>query len=126
LLHEVCNLRLVCTGIAEIDPRQNLWRRAAIALQPGGTLRPDGPYARTKAVTVFVLRSTDGGAQDVLEVRLDVVIAKGKAHASVESNQPPLDLEPVPVNKTDDIAVVVRKIVASTKGTKAKRGVANE
>jgi hypothetical protein len=76
-------LQPVCTGVAEIDPRQNLWRRAAIALQPGGSLRPDGPYLHAKSVSVTVLRSTAGAAQDVPEVRQDVVVAKGKAHASV-------------------------------------------
>jgi hypothetical protein len=112
--HDV-KLPLVCTGVVEIDPRKNVWVRAGEALQPGGNLRPDGPYPRAKSATVFVLRSTAGGAQDVPEVRLDIVVAKGAAHASVVSNHPPLDLEPVPVNKTDDIVVVLRNILGTVR-----------
>jgi hypothetical protein len=107
-------LPVVCTGYVEADPRESLWRRAAEALQPGGNLRPDGPYCHAKAATAFVSRSTAGKPGELMEARLDVIVAKGLAHTGVmTADAPRCDLSPVRVDKSDDIVAVIRKILAA-------------
>lgn len=107
-------LPVVCTGYVEADPRESLWRRAAEALQPGGNLRPDGPYCQAKAATVFVSRSTAGKPGELMEARLDVIVVRGLAHTGVvTSNSPRCDLSPVRVDKVDDVVTVIRKILAA-------------
>ena len=107
-------LPAVCTGCVEADPRESLWRRAAEALESGGTLRPTGPFCRAKAATVFVSRSTAGKPDEVLEARLDVIVENGLAHTGVvSSDSPRRDLMPVCVDKGDDVVTVVRKILAT-------------
>jgi hypothetical protein len=107
-------LPIVCTGVAEIDPRESLWRRAREALQGGGNLRPDGPYCQAEAVTVFVFRSTAGKPGVQLDARLDVIVDHGLAHTGIlTSDSPRCDLMPVRVDKGDDVVTVVRKILAT-------------
>ena len=107
-------LPVVCTGVVEIDPRTSIWRRASEALQPGGNLRPDGPYPQANVATVFVTRSSAGGPQEVPEARLDVIDVKGVAHTgAVIANYPRSDLCPVKVDRGDDAITVVRKILVA-------------
>jgi len=107
-------LPTVCTGVAEIDPRKNIWRRAMEALQEGANLRPAGPFCRAKAATVFVSRSTAGKPGELMEARLDVIVIRGLAHTGVVTgNAPRCDLSPVSVEKVDDVVTVVRKILAA-------------
>jgi hypothetical protein len=105
-------LPVVCTGVEEIDPRLNLWRRAREALHDGGNLRPEGPYARLSTATVFITRDTAPGPRVFDEARLDIVVARGHAHASaVFANYPRCDLLRVRVSNSDDIVTVVRKVL---------------
>ncbi|MFM0078786.1 hypothetical protein P0D72_07830 [Paraburkholderia sediminicola] len=105
-------LPIVCTGVAEIDPRKSIWCRAVEALQGGGNLRPDGPYCQAQAATVFVSQSTAEKPGELLEARLDVIVVKGLAHTGVvTSNSPRSDLSPVRVEKVDDVVTVIRKIL---------------
>ncbi len=107
---------VVCTGAVEMDPRVSIWRRAAEALEDGGNLWPDGPYPRASAATVLVSRGTAGRPGDVLEGRLDVLVSKGLAHTGVVvENYPRSDLEPVRVDKADDVVTVIRKILAASR-----------
>lgn len=119
-------LPLVCEGAVEADPRVDFWRRAAEALQPGGNLRPDGPYPVSTAITAFVVRATAGGPQDIPEARLEIVVRRGTAHCSVLSHGPQLELEPVAVPRTDDVVTVVRKVVASMLRSSGDENAGNE
>ncbi|MBC8751489.1 MULTISPECIES: hypothetical protein [Paraburkholderia] len=107
-------LPVVCTGVIEIDPRVGLWRRAADALGGGGNLRPDGPYPKPKTATVFISRGTAGRPGDMVEARLDVLVSQGLAHTGVVvENYPRSDLDPIRVDKADDLVTVIRKILAA-------------
>ncbi|WP_176060935.1 hypothetical protein [Paraburkholderia sp. BCC1876] len=107
-------LPVVCTGYVEADPRERLWRRVAEALEAGGNLSPDGPYCQAKLATVFVSRNTAGKPGELREARFDVIVAKGLAHTGVvTADAPRYDLNPVRVDKSDDIVAVIRKVLAA-------------
>ncbi|WP_156441004.1 hypothetical protein [Burkholderia sp. ABCPW 14] len=109
-------LPLVCTAVADIDPRVKWLERAACAVQDGANTQPGGPYPQAKAATVFVSRRTTGDAPEVLETRLDVVIEKGVAHCRTTTNDcPRYNLCPVTVGRSDDVVAIVRRILASAK-----------
>src|ERR1700675_4903125 len=111
---DVDALQLVCTAVADIDPRRSVWRRASAALHSTGNIRPGGPYPRASVATMLVFRSTADGPQDVTEMRLDIVVKKNLAEVSVARPDASLFvLEPVVVNESDDIFCVVLKIVAA-------------
>lgn len=116
------DLPLACTGVAEIDPRISIWRRALEALTSQGNVRPDGPYAKAAAATVFISRSEAGQTGDVKEARLDVIIDKQIAHAGVAAvDLPRSDLRPVRVDMADDVVDVVRKILSHAVGAAKPR-----
>jgi hypothetical protein len=60
---DVHALQLVCTAVADIDPRRSVWRRASAALHSTGNIRPGGPYPRARVATVLIFRSTADGPQ---------------------------------------------------------------
>ena len=108
-------LPLACTAVTEIDPRISVWRRALDALESAGNVRPDGPYAKAAAVTVFISRSAAGQTGATREVRLDILIEKDVAHTGVVAvGFPPSDLPPVGVDKSDDVVEVVLKVIRQT------------
>jgi hypothetical protein len=75
------------------------------------------------AATVFVLRSTAGGPQEVLGLRLDIVISGGKAHTSMtQPDSPQVDLELIAVHNENDAVEVIRRIVRSAKAGPGRKG----
>lgn len=105
-------LPLACTAATEIDPRTSVWRRALDALGFAGNVRPDGPYSKAAAVTVFILLSRTGEAGATEEARLDIVMERGVAHTGVvAAGFPRSDLPSVRVDRTDDVVEVARKVI---------------
>ncbi|MFM0553591.1 hypothetical protein P0D69_21810 [Paraburkholderia sediminicola] len=105
-------LPLACTAVTEIDPRTSIWRRALDALESAGNVRPDGPYPRAAAVTVFISLSTAGEVGATEEARLDIVIEKGIAYTGVLAvSFPRSNLPSVRVHKADDVVAIVRKVL---------------
>lgn len=102
----------MCIGETGIDPPLNVWRRAREALHDEGTLRPQRPYPRLRAATVFITRDSVPRPNVFVEARLDIIVAKGHAHTcAVFDNYPRCDLLRVRVNSADDVVTVVRKVL---------------
>jgi hypothetical protein len=105
-------LPLACTAVTEIDPRTSVWRRALDALESAGNVRPDGPYSKAAAVTVFIFLSRAGEAGATEEARLDIVVERGVAHTGVvAAGFPRSDLPSARVGKADDVVEVARKVI---------------
>ncbi|MGP8476430.1 hypothetical protein [Burkholderia sp. PR2] len=110
-------LLLVCTAVANIDPRVRWLERTACAVQDDANIRLEGPYPQARAVTVVVSRHMMGESHEVPEARLDVDITNGVAHCRVTiDDYPSYDLRPVKVGKKADIVAVIRKILPSDGG----------
>ncbi|WP_116123385.1 hypothetical protein [Paraburkholderia sp. BL6669N2] len=115
-------LPLACTAVTEIDPRISIWRRAFDALESAGNVQPDGPYPKAAAVTVFISRSAAGQAGVTREMRLDILVEKGVAHAGVVvAGFPRSDLPAVRVHKSDDVVEVALKVIRQTSKRASQR-----
>ena len=104
------------TAVDEIDPRVNVWKRAAGALQSGGYIHPCGPYPRASAATVFIALYLAGHAEAIPEARVDVYVDNGVAKAFVvRRERPSYELDAIPATGADNIVEVVLRIVAAAK-----------
>jgi hypothetical protein len=106
LAHDVADaMPLVAVGTYHAIPGEQMWERAARALL---SVKPDGPYPRADALTVFVL---DDGR---LTMRFDIDIGDGAARATfVRGERPIAKHAPVPVDSGDDVVAVARKLFAA-------------
>lgn len=96
---------LVCRGVRMSVLGETLWLRTALALQ---SVQPDGPYARSAVLTVFVL---DDGR---LTIRFDVNVTwRGAIAWIVVGDIPRIKHVPIPVDDGDDVVVVARRIFAA-------------
>ncbi|TGN99215.1 hypothetical protein [Burkholderia sp. USMB20] len=104
----------VCMGTVEIDPGEAVWHRAAEALRYCGNLRPTGPYPRLDAMTVVVTKCAGGDSEPLHEVKFEVRVLGGVGYARVVSSSVELTrLRPVPIDVTDDVVAIVRKLLAA-------------
>lgn len=73
---------LVCICTVDTDPRIDVWRRAAEALNCSPNIRADGPYPQLNAVRVIVTKVASGSLKPALGVRLDVTVSGDLCYAT--------------------------------------------
>jgi hypothetical protein len=114
-LKEPSNVEPVVTAVDEVDPRVNLWKRAAGAIQSGGYIRPPGPYAHLNLASVFITLHPAGQAPAIMEARVDVRIDDAIVHAIVAYPKAPgYELDAISVDARGSIVdVVLRTITAA-------------
>ncbi|WP_429347316.1 hypothetical protein [Paraburkholderia sp. Clong3] len=113
-LQEPGDIEPTLTAVDEIDPRVNIWKRAAGALRNGGYIHPCGPYPRASAATVFFARHLAGRTEAIPEARVDVSIDEGIARVFVvRLEEPGYELDAIPVTGADNIVDLVLRIVAA-------------
>ena len=82
---EPADLEPAYTAVDEVDPRNNIWKRAVGALQAGGFVEQSETCSAAcmSTATVFIVRSTSGCTRDVLEARLDLQVDNDIVRAHV-------------------------------------------
>jgi hypothetical protein len=104
------------TAADEVDPRMNLWTRAARALRSGGYIYPCGPYPRAPVATVFIARHPAGQASATSEARIDVSVVDNIASAVIVSHETPAyELGAIQVADDDSIVDVVLRVVVTAR-----------
>ncbi|CAE6967561.1 hypothetical protein R69608_07020 [Paraburkholderia nemoris] len=113
---EPSHVEPVVTAVDEVDPRVNLWKRAAGAIQSGGYIHPPGPYANLDSASVFVALHPAGQAVATVEARVDVRVSGGMASAFVVCRDTPgYELDAIPIDDTGSIVDVVLRIVTAAR-----------
>jgi hypothetical protein len=109
------------TAADEVDPRVNLWTRAAGALRSGGYIHPCGPYPRAPVATVFIARHPAGQAPATSEARIDVSVVDNIASAVIVSHETPAyELGSIQVADEDSIVDVVLRVVVTAGESESK------
>ncbi|SEB61160.1 hypothetical protein SAMN02787142_0031 [Burkholderia sp. WP9] len=109
------------TAADEVDPRVNLWTRAAGALRSGGYIHPCGPYPRAPVATVFIARHPAGQAPATSEARIDVSVVDNIASAVIVSHETPAyELGSIQVADEDSIVDVVLRVVVTARESESK------
>lgn len=112
-LDEPSSLKPILTAVDDGDPRVNVWKRAAGAIQAGGYIEPCGPYPNVSLATVFVGLHPAGQASATVQARVEVRVKNGLARASVvRGKAPAYDLEPIQIDDKDSVVDVVLRIIA--------------
>jgi hypothetical protein len=115
-LEEPSNVEPIVTAVDEVDPRANLWKRAAGAIESGGYIHPPGPYANVNLASVFVALHPAGQAMATVEARVDVRVNGRMASAFVVCRDPPgYELDAIPIDDTGSIVDVVLRIVRAAR-----------
>lgn len=108
LAHDLLSaMPLVCTGTYTGIPGEYMWERTARALQQA---RPDGPYPRCDALTIFV----HAHESESLNFRCDVVVVRGTAVATiVRDGVPRWKHAPIPIDEDDNVVGIARTVFAA-------------
>jgi len=107
--------------VDEVDPRVNVWTRAAGALRHGGYIWPCGPYPRAPVATVLIARHPAGEAPASSEARIDVSIVDNTARAVIVSHgAPPHELDAIRVGGDGTIVDVILRVVVAARKSESK------
>ncbi|MFM0126742.1 hypothetical protein [Paraburkholderia sediminicola] len=111
-VEEPCEIEPTYVAVCEADPRENLWKRAMEAMEAGGYIAPPGPHPQVDTATFFVIRSSAGDSDELLEARLNVDIVDDVARVLIHICNSRDETDAVSVAGADNIVDVVHRIVA--------------